>query len=112
MSEKETKKLCVNYGNQVVVLPGAVTSALSGAKKTDIIVLINLLSDTNAQISELAEKCSVSEDAVEKAIAFWRGAGILCFEQNLTQAKEEKNEEAPKKEGCPQKASPTPSINR
>jgi hypothetical protein len=99
MNTNENKKLCVNYGQGVIVLPEAVNSALSSAKKTDIIVLITLLSDVNAEVSAVAEKCSVSEDAVEKAIAFWRGAGILSFEQEETPVNEEKTPEKTKKIG-------------
>ena len=54
MSTTENKKLRVNYGNGVVVLPEAVGSVLSSAKKTDIIVLITLLSDLSADIATLA----------------------------------------------------------
>ena len=99
MKTKDIKTLRVNYGQGVIVLPEAVNSALSSAKKTDIIVLITLLSDTSADVTALAEKCSVSEDAVEKAIAFWRGAGILAFEQEEAPVKEEKTAEKPKKIG-------------
>ena len=99
MNTNENKKLRVNYGTGVIVLPEAVNSALSSAKKTDIIVLITLLSDVNAEVSAVAEKCSVSEDAVEKAIAFWRGAGILSFEREESPIKEEKTPEKTKKIG-------------
>ena len=99
MNTKDNKKLRVNYGTGVIVLPEAVNTALSSAKKTDIIVLITFLSDTSADISALAEKCAVSEDAVEKAIAFWRGAGILSFEQEEIHVKVEQTQEKPKKVG-------------
>ena len=99
MKTKDNKTLRVNYGQGVIVLPEAVNSALPSAKKTDIIVLITLLSDMSADVPTLAEKCSVSEDAVEKAIAFWRGAGILAFEQEEAPVKEEKTAEKPKKVG-------------
>ena len=99
MAGKENKKLCVNYGTGVVVLPEAVKNSLPSAKKTDIIVLITLLSDMTADASAIAEKCAVSEDAVEKAIAFWRGAGILSYEEEEAPVKEEKTAEKPKKVG-------------
>jgi DnaD/phage-associated family protein len=99
MNTKENKNLRVNYGNGVVVLPEAVKNSLSSAKKTDIIVLITLLSDISADVPSLAEKCAVSEDAVEKAIAFWRGAGIISFEQEKVPAKEELTAEKPQKVG-------------
>lgn len=85
MSKNENKKLTVNYGQGVIVLPEAVMGALSSAKKTDIIALLALLSGKDA------ESCSISEDALERAIAFWRGAGILSYEE------EKKTEPAPEK---------------
>ena len=99
MNTNDNKILRVNYGTGVVVLPEAVKNSLSSAKKTDIIVLITLLSDIRADISSIAEKCAVSEDAVEKAIAFWRGAGILSYETEEAPVKEEKTEEKPKRIG-------------
>lgn len=99
MAGKENKKLRVNYGTGVVVLPEAVKNSLPSAKKTDIIVLITLLSNMTADASAIAEKCAVSEDAVEKAIAFWRGAGILSYEEEEISVKEEKTSEKPKKVG-------------
>jgi hypothetical protein len=99
MAGKENKKRRVNYGTGVVVLPEAVKNSLPSAKKTDIIVLITLLSDMTADASAIAEKCAVSEDAVEKAIAFWRGAGILSYEEEEAPVKEEKTAEKPKKVG-------------
>jgi len=111
MKTKDNKTLRVNYGQGVIVLPEAVNSALSSAKKTDIIVLITLLSDVNAEVSAVAEKCSVSEDAVEKAIAFWRGAGILSFEKEETPVKEEKAVEKPKKVGKREDLGALPSYS-
>ncbi len=111
MNTKENKKLCVNYGTGVVVLPEAVRNSLSSAKKTDIIVLITLLSDVTADVAAIAEKCSVSEDAVEKAIAFWRGAGILSYEKEEVQGKEEKVEEKPKKVGKREDLGSLPSYS-
>ena len=55
MTAKENKKLRVNYGTGVVVLPEAVKNSLPSAKKTDIIVLITLLSDMTADASAIAE---------------------------------------------------------
>lgn len=111
MNTKENKNLRVNYGSGVVVLPEAVKNSLSSAKKTDIIVLITLLSDISADVASLAEKCAVSEDAVEKAIAFWRGAGIISFEQEEVPVKEEPTTEKPKKVGKREDLGALPSYS-
>ncbi len=111
MNTKENKNLRVNYGSGVVVLPEAVKNSLSSAKKTDIIVLITLLSDISADVASLAEKCAVSEDAVEKAIAFWRGAGIISFEQKEVPVKEEPTTEKPKKVGKREDLGALPSYS-
>ena len=81
MSKNENKKLAVNYGNGVVVIPEAALASLSSAKKSDIIALLAIVSDKNANISEISEKYALSADAIERAIAFWRGAGILSYEE-------------------------------
>lgn len=97
MNNNENKKLRVNYGQGVIVLPEAVMSVVSSAKKSDIIVLMALLSDTDADTASIAEKCSVSAEAVERAIAFWRGAGIiLCEEEKKAEPSAEVKEDKPK----------------
>ena len=104
MSKNENKKLAVNYGNGVVVLPEAVMGSLSSAKKSDIIALLALVSEKDADISALAEKYSLSSDAFERAIAFWRGAGIISYEEEkkpeaAVEVKEEKTQVKPQKNG-------------
>ena len=81
MSKNKNKKLAVNYGQGVVVLPEAVFKSLSTAKKSDIIALLALVAEKDADISAVAEKYALSADAIERAIAFWRGAGILSYEE-------------------------------
>ena len=104
MSKNENKKLAVNYGRGVVVIPEAVLGSLSSAKKSDIIALLALVSEKDADISAIAEKYALSTDAIERAIAFWRGAGILSYEEEkkaepVVETKEEKVPAKPQKSG-------------
>ncbi len=97
MNNSENKELRVNYGQGVVVLPEAVMGVISTAKKNDIIVLLALLSDKDANTASVAEKYAMSEEAVERAIAFWRGAGILSYgEEKKTEPAPEAKEEKPR----------------
>ena len=97
MSKNEIIKLSVNYGNGVVVLPAAALNVMNSAKKSDICILIALLSDVSANIESVAEKCGVTVETAERAIAFWRGAGIISFcEENTAEEKSAPTEEKPK----------------
>jgi len=75
----------IQYGNEVVVLPGKAAKAASTAEKSDLAVLIALLSDASlcqgydpsGSVRELALASMCTEDEVRAAVAFWRGAGVL-----------------------------------
>ena len=84
MSKSENNKLCVNYGQGVVVLPAAVADMIGSAKKTDICILVALLADITADSEAVAQKCGVTAETVERAIAYWRGAGVLSFCEEKT----------------------------
>ena len=101
MNNSENKELRVNYGQGVIVLPEAVMGVAQTAKKNDIIVLLALLSDKNATTASVAEKLVMSEEAVERAIAFWRGAGIITYgeEKKTEPAVETKEEKKTTKKG-------------
>ena len=101
MNNSENKELLVNYGHGVIVLPEAVMGVVSSAKKNDIIVLLALLSDKDASTASVAEKFAMSEEAVERAIAFWRGAGIITYgeEKKSEPAAETKEEKKTAKKG-------------
>ena len=116
MSNNENKKLRVNYGQGVIVLPEAVMGTLSSAKKSDIIVLMEILADKDVDASAIAEKCSVSVEAVERAVAFWRGAGILSYEEEkqaepAVEAKEEKPKTKETKKGKREDLGALPSYS-
>ncbi len=87
MSKNENNKLRVNYGNGVIVLPAAVADVIGSAKKTDVCILVALLADITADSESVAQKCGVTAETVERAIAFWRGAGVISF---CEEKKEEK----------------------
>lgn len=76
--------LTVNYGNEVVTLPASALARLKSASKKDIIILLQLLANPSAGKEELAALCDCSDNpsAVDTAIAFWRGAGVLGDSQS------------------------------
>lgn len=116
MNNNENKKLRVNYGQGVIVIPDAVMGVLSSAKKSDIIVLMAILADKDAEISAIAERCSVSAEAVERAAAFWRGAGILSYDEEpkaepAAAVKEEKPKPQPAKTGKREDLGALPSYS-
>ena len=84
MSKNENYKLRVNYGSGVVVLPESVLNVMNSAKKNDICILIALLSDVTSDVESIAQKCGATPEAVEHAIAFWRGAGVISFCEEKT----------------------------
>ncbi len=94
------KKININYGQGVTVIPEKALEHLVSAKKSDIFVLLTLSSDPSADAAVIAEKCQLTEDTVEKAIAFWRGTGIISFEEEKPEAPApEAKPEKPKKGG-------------
>lgn len=104
MSNNENKKLAVNYGQGVIVLPEAVLGSLGSAKKSDLIALMALVAEKDSPIPEIAQKYSLSEETIERAVAFWRGAGILSYEEEKSsetpvEPKEEKTSAKPQKIG-------------
>ncbi|MBQ7378479.1 MAG: DnaD domain protein [Clostridia bacterium] len=77
--------LQIQYGNSVVVLPGKAADAVRDAEKSDLAVLLVLLSDASlcnaygqkGSAEAIAQAAGCSEDEVRSAVAFWRGAGVL-----------------------------------
>ena len=77
----------IQYGNGVVVLPKKAAEVALTAEKSDLAVLIALLSDASlcqgydpkGSVQELARASACTEDEVRAAIAFWRGAGVLSI---------------------------------
>ena len=71
------------YGNAVAVLPAAVSDALDRATKQDLKILILVAADPAMQADpegELDAFCrwhKLEASAVQTALAYWRGVGIL-----------------------------------
>ncbi len=111
------KEMKINYGSGVVVIPEAILSRLNTAKKSDITVLLTLLANNGAKIGEIAEKCAVTEETAERAIAFWRGAGIISFEDEnaavpAPESKPQKTEKAAKSEKSEKADKPSKTQKR
>ena len=77
--------LLIQYGNGVVTLPQKAARMLAEAEKTDIAVLVALLSDqelcrgwgTDAGNLAVARAAECTPEQAQAAVAFWRGAGVL-----------------------------------
>ena len=92
----------IQYGNGVVVLPAKAVSVAQNAERSDLGVLLTLLSD--AALCEgygqaggalaIAKAAGCTEDEVRAAVAFWRGAGVLSVSGEKAQAKQPKKQPA------------------
>ncbi len=90
----------IQYGNGVVVLPAKVVGAWQSAEKSDISVLLTLLSDTalcarygqEGSVETVAQIAGCTEDEVRAAVAFWRGAGVISVSAEKKQAKLQKKQ--------------------
>ncbi len=84
----------IQYGNAVVVLPAKAAAVAQSAEKSDLAVLLALLSDAalcarygqEDSIGAIAQAVGCTEDEVRAAVAFWRGAGVL----SISEAKKKK----------------------
>ena len=78
-------KLNVEFGNGVISLPEKTLDIIGRASLTEIRLLLLLCSSkelcNDFLVSEAADILSVSEEEIEKAIAFLSGAGILSTEE-------------------------------
>lgn len=81
MKKTEKKHIRINYGDSVTVLPAAAVPFIDKAKKFDIKVLLLIASSDKYRegkyLSELAKTLGCDEGEIEKALAFWRGAGLV-----------------------------------
>lgn len=66
----ENKKITVDYGSRVIVIPARAAERFGDATKEDILALISLLSDPDAP-------ALCDEEQMATSIAFWKGAGII-----------------------------------
>lgn len=70
------------YGTSVMTLPSDVKKFISRASSDDIKVLVALAAGEGASAEALARVCGITETAVNTALAFWRGAGIIKTDDN------------------------------
>jgi DnaD/phage-associated family protein len=73
-------KIDLLFGSSVINLPAAALDRLATADEAELKVLI-ALGDANIRaaldVEALAERLAITPEAVEGAIQFWRGAGVL-----------------------------------
>ena len=84
---EQTKKISVNYGDRVAVLPGAVLDYLERASKIDLKVLIMIASSNGsgrADVEEVVEKLGLKREQVDASVEFWKNAGVItaCEQEN------------------------------
>ena len=79
----------LRYGASVISLPGAAKEKISEAGEVELRVLVALCAGTDEK--ELASVCKADGGDVERALSFWRGAGVIEGEMS----------EAPKKRITP-----------
>lgn len=70
-------KYDINYGNGVVVLPLSVIDKLDSTAEFELKVLLLLASDRDISPEMIAVKLNTDPQAVDAAISYWRGAGVI-----------------------------------
>ena len=84
MKKAEKKKIKLNYGNSVCVLPAKVSEYVDKAKKFDVKVLLLIASSDKFKegkyVSALMDELNATESDIENSISFWRGTGILVLD--------------------------------
>lgn len=91
-------KILFQYGNGVLNLPAAVASVLSRADRDALRVLLAAASLGSGEIEreELMRVSGCDEHALEAALAFWRGTGLLeLSDAPAAPSKRKKAKEAP-----------------
>ena len=72
----------LQYGNEVIALPGEAVSRMTQATAEDLRVLMAVCADRQCRedMSALAAAAGCSEGQAQASVAFWRGAGVLTAE--------------------------------
>lgn len=95
------------YGDAVTVLPMTAADAALRASGSDCKILMCLAADASARsgipgaIEAFAERIDCTVEEVERAVAYWRGAGVLAYAEN----------DSKKKPGRPKKQTPEEIIS-
>lgn len=76
-------KISFNYGKGVAVIPAAAIERFDKASKKDIKILLLLASEKANSAEGLVTLSGYKREEVESALAFWRGADIIEFEEDV-----------------------------
>lgn len=94
-------KLKMLFGSEVITLPAeGIKKSISGATEQELKVLLALAAypeytnSYSSHISDIASVCGISEDDVERAVGFWRGAGAIAIAKESKSKKDVKTEES------------------
>lgn len=78
-------KIRINYGDRVIALPGKVLSLMEDADAVTLKVLLILASSgEQTEISALGAAVGCSPEEAEKALNFWRKAGLVSVDSKAT----------------------------
>lgn len=77
------------FGEGVAVVPANVIAHLEQASKKDVAILLTLACEPMAQLDLAAATAAIAARGahtaaeIDAAIAFWRGAGVLCTDESV-----------------------------
>ena len=88
--------LQLNFGGQVINLPGSVLRTLPNATAEDLKILAVIAADPSLPPEEILAAAGIADkSAYDTALAFWRGAGVIGAQSASTgRAAAKKSEEA------------------
>jgi len=66
----------LKYGSSVVSLPGDVSRKIGEATEADLRVIIAIAGGASDE-DELSSACKISKEDAARALAFWRGVGVI-----------------------------------
>ena len=79
--------ITLQYGNEVIALPGATAQVMTNASAEDLRLLILLCAEPalRENTARLCERLGCTEEQVRLSLAFWRGAGVLTAENGVSE---------------------------
>lgn len=92
-------KITPNYNNDAFIVPAEANNHLKDASKTDIIILLYMLSKKDFTLSKACEELNIEENEFVDAINFWSERGIISGKKNISSVskKEPETEDIAKK---------------
>ncbi|MBE6616331.1 MAG: DnaD domain protein [Ruminococcaceae bacterium] len=92
-------KIIPQYKNKILSLPGEVISEkLPTASKDELKVLLAVFMEHEFELSELATKLDMTENAVKRAMNSWEKTGVIVVEKEKTSKKSTKSKESAKQD--------------